>query len=658
MSDTADINPTQASTVQPFAAEVGRVLEIVINSLYKEREIFLRELVSNASDACDKLRYMAIAEPALLGEDSELRITIRPDEAASTLTVADNGVGMDRQDLIDNLGTIARSGTARFLEAAAAGGQNAGLQLIGQFGVGFYAAFMVAEKVTVTTRKAGSEEGFAWDSDGKTGYTIVPRDGLPRGTAVTLTLKEDAREFLDQWKIRNIVRSYSDHIAIPIYLDLPLKDEKDEAEGEKAGPEKINEGSALWTRPRGEITDEQYREFYHHVAHSFDEPYVRVHFTAEGTLSYTALLFAPTQKPFDLYDPKRRHGVKLYVRRVFITDDLAELMPRYLRFVSGVVDSEDLQLNVSRETLQNGPVVARMRKVLTKRVLDELAKKASLPQADEAAPAGEEAASPPFGYNAWWAEFGAVLKEGIYEDHENREKLLELARFKSTHGTGLTSLADYVSRLKPNQEQIFYITGENAEALRGHPQLEEARAKGVEVLLMDDPVDEFWLGEVQSYNERPFRSLTKGETDLSKIEGDEEKKPEEEAPGEDVERLLAKLKLSLGEAVKDVRVSKRLRDSAVCLVAEEHGLDMRLERLLKQHRELAALGGRILEINPRHELIRRMTALAAQEEAATDLGELAHLLLDQARIVEGEPIADPGAFSRRMSLFLARGLQG
>lgn len=665
MGETMEnVNEATAASTQPFTAEVGRVLEIVINSLYKEREIFLRELISNASDACDKLRYEAIAEPSLLAGDAELKITIAPDAKSGTLTIADSGIGMDRQDLIDNLGTIARSGTARFLEAAGQAGK-ADLKLIGQFGVGFYAAFMVADKVSVTTRKAGTTTGHLWESDGKTGYTISPLEGeVPRGTQIVLHLKEDAKEFLDGWKIRGIIRTYSDHIAVPIMLQEQAEEGKDEGKEEageaKKGPEQINEGSALWTRPRSEITDAQYREFYHHVAHSFDEPFARVHFTAEGTLAYTGLLFVPSQKPFDLYDPKRRHGVKLYVKRVFITDDLTELLPRYLRFVSGVVDSEDLQLNVSRETLQHGPVVARMKKVLAKRVLDELAKKAARPEAPpEADKEATEETEPAetVSYDAWWSDFGAVLKEGLYEDHENRKKLLDLARFKSTAGSGLTTLEQYVQRMKEGQESIFYISGESAEALRTHPQLEEANAKGVEVLLMEDPVDEFWLGEVHEYEGKSFKSLTKGEADLSKVaEAADDKKADEAAPGEDLDRLVARLKLGLGEAVKDVRISKRLRDSAVCLVAEEHGLDMRLERLLKQHRELGALGGRILEINPRHDLVRRMAELAKDESRQAELDELGKLLLDQARIIEGEPIPDVGAFSRRMSTYLARGL--
>jgi molecular chaperone HtpG len=647
-------------TVQPFEADVGRVLDLVINSLYKEREIFLRELVSNASDACDKLRYQSLSQPELLGDDPELKIRILADEAEGLLTVGDNGVGMDREDLVENLGTVARSGTSRFLQQLS-GDRESDLKLIGQFGVGFYSVFMVADRVVVRSRKAGDEAGWLWASDGRTGYTVQEADApTPRGTSVTLHLKPDAKEFLDPWKIRQIVRTYSDHIGIPIVLESRPK--PGDTKTNLSEPQQINEASAIWTRPKGEITDEQCKEFYHHVAHAFDEPFARLHFTAEGALSYTALLFVPSTRPFDLYDPKRRHGVKLYVRRVFITSDLESLMPRYLRFVSGVVDSEDLQLNVSRETLQHGAVVAKMRKVLVRRLLDELAAKAKA--APTPAEAGADAEAKPEGvkaksYEDWWAEFGAVLKEGLYEDAENRERLLELARFRSTRGPGWTSLADYAARMKEGQDAILYISGESHTALRTSPQLEQALAKGVEVLLLDDPVDEFWLQEVKDYQGHAFRSLTRGDVDLSAVKGDGEPAKEDaaEALGDiELKRLIARLKASLGDEVTDVRPSKRLKDSAVCLVAEEHGLDLRLERFLKQHSQLDRLSKRVLEINGQHELTRRMAAMGTDEASGIQFDELARLLLDQARIVEGEPIPDPGAFSRRMSSFLAKGL--
>jgi molecular chaperone HtpG len=631
-----------SDTVQPFEAEVGRVLDLVVNSLYKEREIFLRELVSNASDACDKLRYASLSQPELLGTDTELKIEIFADPDARLLTVRDNGIGMDRDELKANLGTIARSGTARFIEALGqqqAQQKNGDVKLIGQFGVGFYAAFMVADRVVVQSRKAGDDATWLWASDGRQGFTIseAPEPGA-RGTAITLHLKEDAKEFLSEWKLKEIIRRYSDHIAFPILLDVKPKagDTKTEAKA----PEKVNDGGALWTRSKSEISDEQYKEFYHHVAHAFDEPFARVHFTAEGQLSYTALLFVPSMRPFDLYDPKRRHGVKLYVKRVFITDDVEALMPRYLRFVAGVVDSEDLQLNVSRETLQHGAVVAKMKKVLVKRVIDELAKKAK-----------ED------GYDKFWTDFGPVLKEGLYEDHENREKLLEIARFRTTHDTGWTTLEAYLERMKEGQDEIYYITGESVSALRTSPQLEVARAKGVEVLLFEDPVDEFWLPEVGPYQGKSFKSLTKSDVDLSKIKGGEaeepEAKPEEQAK---LDKLIARLKLTLKDQVEDVRASKRLKESAVCLVAQDQGMDLRLERLLKNHESFTGQTRPILEINPQHDLITRLEAMVEADGGAADLDEMAYLLLDQARIIEGEPVPDPGAFSRRMSRYLAKSL--
>jgi molecular chaperone HtpG len=629
-----------SADVQPFEAEVGRVLDLVINSLYQHREIFLRELISNASDACDRLRYASLTEPALLGDDPSLKILIRPDKAAGTLAITDNGIGMSRDELAENLGTIARSGTQSFMSQLS-GDAARDVHLIGQFGVGFYSAFMVASEVEVVSRRAGEEHGWRWRSDGRSGFTIEPmEEPAPRGTAVVLKLRDDAKEFLDEYRLRQIVRSYSDHIAVPILLQGEAKD------GDKAepnDPEQINEASALWTRPKSEITDEQYKEFYHHVAHAFDDPWARLHVQAEGVVSYQALLFVPGTPPFDLYDPQRQHGVKLYVRRVFITGDLEGLMPRYLRFVKGVVDSEDLQLNVSRETLQHSPVLAKIRRDLVKRTLDELDRRAKADEAD---------------YQKFWGSFGAVLKEGLYEDHEQRERLLELARFHSTSGDERVSLADYVGRMKPGQDAIFTISGESAQALKASPQLEACRAKGVEVLLLSDPIDEFWMPTAHDYKGKPFRSLTRGDVDLSKIESPETAAESEagEVAGDAMDRLIAVLKARLGDKVQDVRRSARLTESAVCLVAEEHGMDLRLERFLKQHQQLDQLSKRILEINPKHALIKEMARAAEDAGQHEALGDLAELLLDQARIVEGEPVPDPGAFSRRMSAFLTKGL--
>ena len=642
-----------SAAMQPFEAEVGRVLDLVINSLYQHREIFLRELISNASDACDRLRYASLAEPQLLGDDPELRIRLIPDPAAGTLTVVDNGIGMNRDELVENLGTIARSGTQRFVTELS-GNSARDLNLIGQFGVGFYSAFMVAGEVEVISRRAGEEHAWHWRSDGRSGFAVeAAAEAAPRGTAVILHLRADAKEFLDGFRLRQIARSYSDHIAVPILLEGETQDAgkpdgeaRDGAAGAAKAPEQINQASALWTRPKAEITDEQYKEFYHHVAHAFDDPWTRLHVQAEGMVSYQALLFIPGSRPFDLYDPEHRQGVKLYVKRVFITDDLEGLMPRYLRFVRGVVDSEDLQLNVSRETLQHSAVLARIRKDLVKRLLDELGRRAKAEDGD---------------YASFVDQFGAVLKEGLYEDHEQRDRLLELVRFRSTASDGWVSLADYLARLRPGQDAIYTISGEQLDALRSSPQLEACRAKGVEVLLLADAIDDFWLPAVPEYQGKRFRSLTRGEVDLSKIEAGEGEAETTAAAGAavagaELDRLIAVFKGRLGDKVKDVRPSARLTESAVCLVADEHAMDLRLERFLKQHQQLEELSKRVLEINPKHALIRQMAARAGEAGEADALGDLAELLLDQARIVEGEPLPDPGGFSRRLSAFLAKGL--
>jgi len=622
-----------ASEKREFQAEVSRLLEIVAHSLYSEKEIFLRELISNASDACDRLRYLALTEPALIQGDTNFRVVIEPDKKKRTLIVADNGIGMNRQEMIDNLGTIARSGTAAFVKELS-GDSKKDVALIGQFGVGFYSAFMVSSEVEVVSKKAGEEIAHRWVSNGKGEFTIEETTREKRGTTITLHLNEADEEYAEPDRIRQIVKKYSDHIALPIVLDHAGKEET------------LNAASALWMRPKSEITADQYKEFYHHVAHAFDEPWLTLHNKVEGNYEYTTLLFIPGSKPFDLFDPQRKHHVKLYVRRVFITDDAQELLPPYLRFLRGVVDSEDLPLNVSREMLQNNPMLRRMRGQITTRVLSELSKKAK----DE-----------PAEFAKFSENFGAVLKEGIYEDHEHKDEILPLARFRSTAGDDLTSLDEYIARTKPGQEAIYTIAGEDLEALKKSPQIEGFRARGIEVLLLTDPVDEFWMPGVGEYQKKEFKSVTRGSADLDKIAPEEKKDgapAADEKPEGDVASLLALLKLSLGDAVKDVRSSKRLTDSAVCLVADDRDIDMHLERLLRQHKQLAAGidAKRILEINPKHPLIARLVDLAGKEGAADALGDFAWLLLDQARILEGETLPDPAAFSKRLSSVLARGL--
>jgi molecular chaperone HtpG len=619
-------NPMTQET-RTFQAEVSRLLDIVAHSLYSEKEIFLRELISNASDACDRLRYAALTEPNLIEGDPDYRVVLTPVKSSKNLTIADNGIGMNHDELVENLGTIARSGTAAFMQELT-GDSRKDMSLIGQFGVGFYSAFMVADRVEVLSRKAGEEQGWRWESDGKGEFTIEPEPNLKRGTRITLHIREGDEEYLEPHRIQQIVKTYSDHIALPIVL----------ADGSKE--DTINTASALWTRPRGDITEEQYKEFYHHVGHSFDDPWLTLHARAEGVVEYTYLLFIPSSKPFDLFEPERKTQVKLYVRRVFITDE-SEMLPPYLRFLRGVVDSEDLPLNISREMLQSNPIVARMRRQLTTRALSELTKKAT-EATDE--------------YTKFWENFGAVLKEGLYEDRDQRDTLLGLARFRSTTRDGWVSLDDYIGAMKPGQEAIYTITGDNLDLVRKSPQLEGFRAHGVEVLLLTDPVDEFWMPAIGTYQEKPFKSATRGGVDLDKIEAEDKPADDKPAPPAKLASLIAIFKLALGDAVKDVRSSARLTDSAVCLVADEGDMDMHLERLLKAHRQLDSAAKRILEINPNHRLIERLAASVGETGASDQLSEFAWLLLDQARIVEGEQLPDPPAFARRLASLLERGL--
>jgi molecular chaperone HtpG len=612
-----------------FQAEVGRLLDIVAHSLYSDRSVFLRELISNASDACDRLRYLALTHPELAAEDPQFRVVIAPDAAARSLTLADNGIGMNREDLVANLGTIARSGTAAFLKEAT-GDAAKDLSLIGQFGVGFYAAFMVADRVEVFSRRAGESQGWRWVSEGKGEFAIASAPDVARGTRIVLHLREDAGEFLEPARLKSVVARYSDHIALPILLKDGAKEDK------------LNEAAALWMRPKSEITKLQYAEFYRHVSHGFDEPRLTIHWRAEGKIDYTALLFVPGARPMDLFHPERKHRLKLYVRRVFITDDCAEILPGYLRFLQGIVDSEDLPLNISREMLQHNPLLAKIRAGLVKRSLSELAKLAE---------------KEPESYAEFWKNFGPVLKEGLYEDQEQRETLLKLARFRSTTGgEALISLADYVGRMKPGQEAIYYMSGESVEAAARSPQIEGFAARGVEVLLLADPVDEFWIPSVGAYDAKPFKSVTRGGDELEKIALPDEKKPAETPQAAGIDALIALLRLSLQDAVKDVRASTRLDASPVCLVADEGDMDIHLERLLKQHRQLDGAVKRVLEVNPRHALIAGLAKRLSAAGSSDEVTEAAWLLLDQARIVQGEPLADPTAFARRLDAALLRAL--
>ena len=609
-----------------FQAEVGRILDLMVHSVYSDKEIFLRELISNAADACDRLRYRAIAEPDLLDGDGEFGIRIEVDKEARTIAVVDNGEGMGREELVENLGTIARSGTAAFAERLTGDAKN-DVALIGQFGVGFYSAFMVAERVRVVSRAAGAEEAFAWESDGRGEFTIAEAEREARGTGIVLYLREGEDEFLEPARLRSVVKTYSDHIAIPVEMD----------------GETVNAASALWTRPHNEIEPEQYAEFYRQVGHAFDEPWLTLHFRAEGVIEYSGLLFVPTSRPFDLFNPDRKSALKLYVKRVFITDDAPELVPAWLRFLRGVVDSEDLPLNLSREMLQRNPVLRRIRDGLVRRVLGELKTKA---EADKE------------GYEAFWEAFGPVLKEGLYEDSGQREALLELARFRSTASEDWTTLAAYVERMREGQEAIYYIAGEEGAALAGSPHLEGFRARKVEVLLLQDPVDDFWVSAVGEYDGKGFVSVSRGGIDLSAIPPVEDESPKEDADADaDIASLVALFKVTLGEAVKDVRGSETLTESAVRLVADEGDMDLHLERMLRRHGQIdSAMSRRVLELNPRHRLVQGLArSMAAGEDRAA---QLAPLLLDQARIAEGETPDDPAAFARRLADALADSLPG
>ena len=615
-----------------FQAEVAELLNLMIHSVYSETDVFLRELVSNASDACDKVRYEAIARPELLAGDERLAIRIKPDAGGKTLTIADNGIGMDRQELIDNLGTLARSGTKAFLQGLK--DAKDGLGLIGQFGVGFYAAFMVADRIEVTSRRAGSAEAWTWTSASGAGFEVAsatPEQAarVSRGTEIVLHLKEDSVRYVQPYELERIVRTYSDHVLFPI----ELIDDKGEAR-------QINAASALWQRSKSEVKPEDYTQAYRSLAMAFDEPALTLHYKVEGRQSYAVLLFVPSTPPFDLTDPARKGRVKLYVRRVYITDD-AELLPAYLRFVRGVVDSEDLPLNLSREMLQNNPQVRQIRSGLVGRVLSEL-ESTAIKDAET--------------YGKIWETFGPILKEGLYEDQERRAQLLGLARFASTAGDTPRSIKDYVADLKPNQTEIYYLVGDSLDRLKSNPKLEAAKARGIEVLLLTDPVDAFWTTLPQEFEGKPLKSLSQGEVDFGLIPLSDEKKPEDAGDNavEDDAAVLEAAKQALGDKVADVKASTRLTDSASCLVASAQGRDRELERLLeRQNRGSGAKP--ILELNMKHAMVRAL-GTAKKEDRGQDVDDLANLLLDEACILDGEIPSDPASFARRLNAYVVRAL--
>jgi molecular chaperone HtpG len=611
-----------------FQTEVKQLLHLMIHSLYSNKEIFMRELISNASDACDKLRFEALTDAALYEDDFALKIRIEFDKDKKTLSFTDNGVGMNRQEVMENIGTIANSGTRKFLEKLS-GDQAKDANMIGQFGVGFYSSFIVADRVTVETRRAGlgKEHGVRWESGGEGEYTIENIERAQRGTTVTLHLREDELEFLEDYRLRSVITRYSDHISLPI--EMPKADDKGEATDEF---ETVNKASALWSRAKADITDDEYKEFYKHVAHDFDEPLTWAHNHVEGTQSYTTLFYLPKRAPFDLFDRDQRHGIKLYVKRVFIMDDAEQLMPNYLRFVRGVVDSADLPLNVSREILQKNKQIDTIRGASVKRVLGLLEKMA----ADE-----------PENYTSFWGEFGRVLKEGPAEDFGNKEKIAKLFRFSSTHNNTdeqNVSLDAYISRMKPEQEKIFYITGDNYNAIKNSPHLELFRKKGIEVLLMSDRVDEWMMSYLHEYEGKQFASIAKGEVDLGKLQDKEEEQKTKEA-SKDYKAVLERMKTTLGDKVKEVRISNRLTDSPSCLVVDQHDMAVSMQKLLKQAGHTVPDVQPVLEVNPDHFLVKRLK----DETDDARFADWTFILFDQAMLSEGGQLDDPVSFVKRMN---------
>jgi len=631
-----------------FKAEVSQVLDLVIRSLYSNKEIFLRELISNASDAAEKLRFESLTDEGLLEDESDLRIRVELDKGTGTLTVSDNGIGMDRQEIAETIGSIASSGTRRFVEQLT-GDQTMDGQLIGQFGVGFYSAFIVADRVTLISRRAGlgAEHGVRWESDGRGSYTLETVDKPARGTDVVLHLKEDEKEFLDSWRVRNIIGKFSDHIAIPVEMcKEPMSESEEKDKDRTAEPpseyEQVNRGTALWMRAKSEIEDSEYKDFYKHISHDFDEPLAWAHNRVEGTNEYSALLYVPKRAPWDLWDREQKHGVKLYVRRVFIMDEADKLMPRYLRFVKGVVDSDDLPLNVSREILQHDRKIDTIRQANTKRILGLLESMAK-DRSDD--------------YRTFWKEFGRVLKEGPGEDYGNRERIAGLLRFVTTvtEGEEQTETLDaYIERMKEGQDKIYYITADSPAAARHSPHLEVFRKKDLEVLLLSDRVDEWLVSGFTEYKGKYLQSVTKGDLDLGELADKEEKEQQEKAADEHG-KLLERLKKSLGKRVDTVRVSTRLVDSPACLVVGEHDMSANLARVLKSVGQDTPSTRPILEINPDHLLVKRLES-EGDETRFTDLGMI---LFDQAQLAEGGQLGDPAAFVGRINkLMLSMMLSG
>src|SRR5450830_1690067 len=626
-----------------FQAEVKQLLQLMIHSLYSNKEIFLRELISNASDASDKLRFEAINNSALFENDPELKIAVSFDQAPRTITISDNGIGMNREEAISHLGTIAKSGTKEFFSKLS-GDQQKDAALIGQFGVGFYSGFIIADRITVETRRAGApaNEGVRWESEGAGEFSIEAIDKATRGSDIILHLREGEDEFLSSWQLKTIIRKYSDHISLPILMQKEEWDEEKKETVQKDELETVNQASALWTRSKSDITPEQYEEFYKHISHDFGAPLAYTHNRVEGRSEYTQLLYIPTRAPFDMWDRNKRGGIKLYVKRVFIMDDAEQLMPVYLRFVKGVIDSADLPLNVSREILQESRDVKAIREGSTKRVLSLL---------EELANSDEQAQKDK--YAGFWTEFGQVLKEGIGEDHANKDRIAKLLRFASTHNESdaqTTSFADYIGRMKEGQNKIYYVTGENYHAAKNSPHLEIFRKKGVEVLLLTDRVDEWMLSFLTEFEGKELVSVAKGGLDLGKLEDEAEKKEHEETETQ-FKDLVEKMKGALADKAKDVRVTFRLTDSPACLVADEHELSANLVRMLKAAGQNAPETKPILEINPNHPLVTRLKYENAEDGKFADWTQI---LFDQALLAEGGTLTDPAAFVKRINEMLLK----
>ncbi|RVQ56996.1 molecular chaperone HtpG [Sinorhizobium meliloti] len=616
-----------------FEADVAKLLHLMVHSVYSDKNVFLRELISNAADACEKLRYEAIVAPELLGSDPASRITLTLDEENARLVIEDNGIGMGRDELVESLGTIARSGTRAFMERIEAAQNKDGAQLIGQFGVGFYSAFMVADNVDVVSRRAGTDKAWHWASDGKGSYTVSAvdlADAPARGTRITLHLMDEAKTFTSRWTVERIVKEQSGHVPVPISI----------VEKPGAEPAQVADGTALWTKQKSEISKDDYTDFYRGVAGQYDEPALTVHFRAEGRHEYTALAFVPGSKPFDLFDPDRKGRMKLYVKRVFITDE-AELLPRYLRFVRGLVDTADLPLNVSREMIQESPLLANIRKGLTNRVLTSIEK---LAECDSEA------------FAKIWENFGSVIKEGIYEDFERRGQLLALSRFRTTADDDKPrALSDYVKEMKEGQSAIYYLTGDNLAQLKASPQLEGFRARGIEVLLLTCPVDSFWVTTAPDFDGKPFKSITQGAADLAGIAKNDDAAAASPEAGAAVTDFVSFARETLGEAVSDVRTSDRLTESAVCLVAPEQGPDRQLQKMLQGAGRIEGAPKPVLEINPGHQLIAALATCPSEDKAFRE--DAVKLLLDQARVLDGDRPEDPRAFAERLSRVFGRALK-